>query len=383
MGDPRDWQERLPGVVEVLAGNAGRHDREASFPEDSIRAIHEAGLLTLTVAERHGGPGAGLADTVAVLRALGQGDPSAGLVAAMTMFTHAMESRQPTWPEDVYAAVVRESAIRPVLINDLQVEPELGTPVRGGLPATVAKRTDQGHEVTGHKIFSTGGEALSWMVVWARDGDSDEARGFLVRGGAPGVTVRRTWDHLGLRATRSDDVVFDGAAAVATGKIAPRGPLLNAWNALGLSALYLGVAQAARDWLVSFLIDRRPASLGAPLATLPRFRAAVGEIDVALGTSWQLLSSLASRVDHGDEAAAGQAASAKLVATRAAIRAVEEAVGLVGNNALTRRNPLERHLRDVLCGRVHTPQDDSILSAMGRGAFAGRLAPPTGRDGPG
>lgn len=62
----------------------------------------------------------------------------------------------------------------------------------------------------------------------------------------------------------------------------------------------------------------------------------------------------------------------KLVGTRAAIDTVSQAVALVGNNGLTRRNPLERHLRDVLCARVHTPQDDSIVATAGRVAFSGR-----------
>jgi alkylation response protein AidB-like acyl-CoA dehydrogenase len=48
---------------------------------------------------------------------------------------------------------------------------------------------------------------------------------------------------------------------------------------------------------------------------------------------------------------------------------VERAVALVGNNALTRANPLQRHLRDVLCARVHTPQDDSIVAALGQAAL--------------
>jgi alkylation response protein AidB-like acyl-CoA dehydrogenase len=50
--------------------------------------------------------------------------------------------------------------------------------------------------------------------------------------------------------------------------------------------------------------------------------------------------------------------------------AVEQAVALVGNNGLTRKYPLERHYRDVLCARVHTPQDDSVLTAAGQAAFA-------------
>jgi alkylation response protein AidB-like acyl-CoA dehydrogenase len=61
---------------------------------------------------------------------------------------------------------------------------------------------------------------------------------------------------------------------------------------------------------------------------------------------------------------------AKLIGTRAAIGAVEQAVALVGNNGLTRRYPLERHYRDVLCARVHTPQDDSVVAAAGQSALA-------------
>ena len=143
-----------------------------------------------------------------------------------------------------------------------------------------------------------------------------------------------------------------------------------AWNSLGLAALYLGVAAAARDWLVRFLGERTPSALGRPLATLPRFETAVGEIEAALTGADDLVDGLALRVDAGDETVAGHPAIAKLIATRAAIGAVEQAVALVGNNALTRKNPLERHYRDVLCARVHTPQDDSILTAAGRSALA-------------
>ncbi len=68
--------------------------------------------------------------------------------------------------------------------------------------------------------------------------------------------------------------------------------------------------------------------------------------------------------------AAERAAIAKLTGTRAAIKVVERAVALVGNNGLTRKYPLDRHYRDVLCARVHTPQDDSVVAAAGRSALA-------------
>ena len=366
--------DRLPEVTRALAANAERNDRTADFPAEGIRVVHQAGLLTATVARRYGGPGGGLADTARILGALGRGDPSVALISAMTMFTHAAQAAAPTWPDDVYRAALAESVTDPVLINALRVEPELGTPARGGLPKTVARRVgpddDAGWSVTGRKIFSTGAEGLRFMAVWARTEDAEPRAGsFLVRNDAPGITIERSWDHLGLRASRSDDVTFDATPAVAAILDARPDSALMAWNSLGLSSLYLGVASAARDWLLKFLSERSPASLGAPLATLPRFQAAVGEIESALGSAADLVDAVARRVDDGDEAALARAPAVKLVATRAAIGAVEQALALTGNNGLSRKNPLERHYRDVLCSRVHTPQDDSITLAAGRAAL--------------
>jgi alkylation response protein AidB-like acyl-CoA dehydrogenase len=371
----------LPEITKALAAGAERTDRDGSFPAAGIRAVHEAGLLTATVAQRYGGPGAGLADTVAILKALGKGDPSVALISAMTLFAHAMQHFRPDWPDEVYAGAVSESAARPVLINALRVEPELGTPARGGLPATIARRTAEGWAITGRKTFSTGAEGLTWMVVWARTADEDQPQvgGFLVAAGAPGITIERTWDHLGLRASRSDDVIFDAAAAHGhTGLEAPRPgfsgiPEFGAWNSLGLSALYLGVASAARDWLIRFLHERTPASLGAPLATLPRFQAAVGEIDALLGAADDLITALARRFDQGDATAIARSPAAKLIATRAAIDSVAQALALIGNNGLMRKNPLERHYRDVLCARVHSPQDDTIVATLGKSALQAPL----------
>jgi len=384
---PRPALDRLPEVAARLAERAEEHDRDGSFPFEGVAEVHAAGLLTATVAGRYGGAGAGMAGTVEILRALGAGDPSVALVTAMTLFVHAAQAGGGSagWPEPYYRRLLAESAEKPALVNALRVEPDLGTPARGGLPATVARADGEAWALTGRKIFSTGAVGLRWMAVWART-DEDPARvgGFLVHTDpddpAPGIAVERTWDHLGLRASRSDDVVFDGvriprdATSGLSDPAAPdprRDSGLVTWHCLGLTALYLGVAQAARDWLVGFLDERTPSALGRPLASLSRFQSEVGEIEAALVCAVDLVAGLASRFDAGDPQAAARAPAAKLVGTRAAIGAVERAVALIGNNALTRHNPLQRHLRDVLCARVHTPQDDSIVSALGRSALDG------------
>ena len=187
----------LPGVTAALAAGAEENDRTGSFPAAGIEAVHAAGLLTATIAECHGGSGAGLAQTVAILHALGRGDPSVALITAMTLLQHAALARQETRPEALYAEVVAESVSRPVLIHALRVEPELGTPARGGLPATTARRVPGGWSLAGRKIFSTGAVGLRWMVVWAStDEPTPRVGGFLVRSDArasPSSPPGTTW----------------------------------------------------------------------------------------------------------------------------------------------------------------------------------------------
>jgi alkylation response protein AidB-like acyl-CoA dehydrogenase len=370
--------DALPSVVAGLAARAGDHDRDASFPHEGVAAVHAAGLLTASVGTDFGGPALGVRDCARLLARLGSGDPSVALVTCMTLLVHAAQANRPTWPAEVYREVLAESADRPVLINALRVEPELGSPTRGGLPATVARRTGDDWALSGRKIYSTGSVGLRWMAVWARtDEQTPRVGAFLVRADRPGIRIEPTWDHLGLRASASHDVEFTDVAVdadahtelTAPGTPTPPTPAQQAWQ-LTLPAIYLGVARSALEWLVGFLHDRVPSGLGAPLATVPRFQAAVGEIEARIVGAEEALFGLAGRIDAGDPDAYRRAGAAKLVSTRAAIEAVEQAVALVGNPGLTRHNPLQRHYRDVLCGRVHTPQDDTIVSTLGRTVLA-------------
>lgn len=100
----------------------------------------------------------------------------------------------------------------------------------------------------------------------------------------PGTKIVETWDHVGLRASGSHDVIFDDVVFPLDHEIDVRTP--EAWkapditqatiHAVFIAAIYDGVARAARDWLVAFLQDRVPANLGAPLATLPRIQEIAG-----------------------------------------------------------------------------------------------------------
>ncbi|MNN78176.1 putative acyl-CoA dehydrogenase YdbM [compost metagenome] len=92
----------------------------------------------------------------------------------------------------------------------------------------------------------------------------------------------------------------------------------------------------------------------------------IGEIAALLRTNQVLLDDAAARTDANAPPAAADSGLLKFTVTGNAIRAVELALQLAGNHGLSRSNPLERHYRDVLCSRIHTPQNDSILVAAGK-----------------
>ncbi|WP_226966606.1 acyl-CoA dehydrogenase family protein [Streptomyces phaeolivaceus] len=366
-------------VIDRLAELAPGYDRSGDFPAESLRVAHTAGLLTATVGERYGGRGAGVEETARILHALGQGDPSVALISAMTLVAHARQAAQPHWPEELYARVLKESGERPVLINHARVEPELGSPARGGLPATRARRTGGGWAISGTKRFVTGAEGLDWFLVWATTDEAEPRVGtFLVPGGSPGIDIAGNWDQLGLRASGSHDVTFREVEVPYEQVIGPAayGPGAEQDNRAGaaihlpLAALYLGVARAAQAFFHTFARERVPANLGHPVARTERFRAAAGEIEVLLTAAEELVFGGAARVDAGDVAyTPEQALGARVLADRHGVRAVEVAVRLLGNPGLARGNPLERHFRDIQCAPVHAPQADIALLAIGAKAL--------------
>jgi alkylation response protein AidB-like acyl-CoA dehydrogenase len=370
---------RLPEVTSQLAATAETYDRTAAFPTAGIQAAYDAGLLTATVGSQYGGPGLGISDTARIFAALGEGDPSTALIVAMTLNVHNMQGRRPHWPDRLYSEVLARSAEGPALLNHARVEPDLGSPARGGLPATTARRTANGWAVSGAKRFVTGSEGLAWYLVWATTDEPEPRVGtFAVPGDAPGIEITRRWDHLGLRASGSHDIAFHDVEIPADSiiNVAAQGPAAEQDNRAGallhlpLAALYLGVARAAQQYFHRFAHERVPANLGHPVARTERFRQAAGEIQLLLDSADQLIHGGAQRADLGDPTyAPEQALAAKILATRHATTAVQTALRLLGNPGLTRDNPLERHFRDIQCAPVHAPQEDTALLVIGTSAL--------------
>ncbi|MFD8597278.1 acyl-CoA dehydrogenase family protein [Kitasatospora sp. NPDC059646] len=351
--------DRLPRVVDLLAARAAEHDRDGTFPYQGVEAVHEAGLLTLTVGQRYGGPGAGLADTVRVLARLGRGDASVALLAAHTLLHHAEQARTAPWPAALYRRLLTESRRGPALVGTLRGEP-------GRPPAVTAHWHGDAWRLTGRAAHCPGAEALAWLAVEARTEEQQPRTGtFLVRADSPGLEIDPAADQLGLRAAAGHDVLLDGARVGTDAALLPRGaapaggrPLTAAWRQLALTAVLLGTARAALDWSAGRLrgstAHRRP----------------IGELDARLTGAEELVHGLAARTD-ADPAAADRAPTVQLLAARTAADTVQQALTLTGSAGLDRRHPLERHLRDTLSLRTQLPAEDAVLDALGEALLGG------------
>ncbi len=357
-----------------IAAAAKEADRAGAFPTEGIRAAHDAGLLRATVSRRHGGPGGDIVTLTRIIGEIGRADPSVALIVSMTLAIHLAQAERGHWPEDHYRRIVAESHVRPILLNSARVEPDLGSPARGGLPQTRARRTGTGWAISGAKRFVTGSDGLTHILVWATTDETPARVGtFIVSADAPGIRIVTNWDSLGMRATASHDVIFDNVAVPDDHVLdlveAGRGEQDNLGHALmtlALTAIYLGVTEAAAVAFARFAHDRVPANLGRPIAETERMIATAGEIDLLVSSARSFLFDALAH-HRGD---APHLMRTRLIVGRQLREAVGLAVRVLGNPGLSAELGLERNFRDVQAVLVHAPQEDIVLSILGRGAFA-------------
>src|SRR5690606_1464806 len=240
-------------LAEVAAANASAHDRNGSFPHDTLAAIRETPYLALTVPEEFGGCGAGPLETMLAQEVLARGDGSVALVASWHLNHVASVAANPEWDPELKTWFLREVVEKGALYNTIASEPGLGSPSRGGQYATRAVRTADGWRISGHKAWGTGAPELAYAAVAAsyETDKGDLARGwFLVPMDALGVRIEETWDNMAMDATGSHDVICEDVEIPARYRLPDASkPDVSPWSCL-VASTYLGIAVAARNWAI-------------------------------------------------------------------------------------------------------------------------------------
>jgi alkylation response protein AidB-like acyl-CoA dehydrogenase len=210
--------------------------------------------------------------------------------------------------------------------------------------------------------------------VWTRLGvhgmdTSDPAapkvvHGFLPRDGK-GFTIKETWDVLGMRATRSDDTVLDGAfvpnkyiARVVPAGAAGVDPFvlgIFAWALLNFGNVYYGLATRVKNIIVDYLKTKTSVAMTRPMTYHAEVQHGIAEIVLELESIGPHLEAIArdwsEGVQHPDWPV--KIVAAKYHAVEGAFRIVDRALDISGGYGMFKKSELERLFRDCRAGRFH------------------------------
>jgi alkylation response protein AidB-like acyl-CoA dehydrogenase len=230
--------------------------------------------------------------------------------------------------------------------------------------------------------LTSGIEVLTHVVVTSAIEAPDRPAGaigvFLVPTNLPGISVEQTWDSMGMRTTGSHDLVLNDVPLSPDRLLSERAPgskpttsnAGSAWFGLTVAGVYLGVAEAARDFAVRYANERRPTALaGKPIASLDTIQRQLGAIETRLLGARALLYNLADAWDKSGErrfALLPAVGACKVEAVNAAVWASDMATRVVGGSSMSRSLPIERYLRDVRAGLFHPPTEDAGHTALGK-----------------
>ena len=386
---PTARQSRLmtlaASLAETFDARVQANDRASRFPIENYDDLHTSGYLRLALPEHLGGAGADLFDMILAQEILARGDASTALVCAMNQALMGRVIEANAWPEPVLRDIGATLACEGAAINNCVTEADLGSISRGGLPAAKAERAPGGWLITGRKIFITGAPVLRFFLTAvvlppSENAPEGELVGAIAERGTPGLSIETTWDgSLGLRGCGNDDVVYD-RVFVPDARIVERVVIGaprraqggSTWN-LVLSAVALGIGQAACDAAAHYANNRVPAALGKPIATQAHIQQWIGQMDVALRGARAALHGLACAARAGELAAdeiASAVAAVKYLCSNAACSVTDTALRVAGGFSMTKSLPLERYFRDARGGLFQPPQDDLALMLLGRTAMA-------------
>jgi isovaleryl-CoA dehydrogenase len=358
---------------EVLAPRAEEVDREASWPEHSMRALGEAGLLGLHVPTDLGGHGQGLVAVATVTEVLARACPSSAMCFGMHCVGTAVIAAKPTRDQE-------ERYLEPIArgehITTLALS-ESGTGSHFYLPATDLIREGDEFRIGGTKQFVTNGGHADSYVVSTRASSAEADRGefscIIVDGDQPGLEWLEEWQGFGMRGNSSRGVRLDGVRVPVTNLLGNEGEqvwymfeVVTPYFITAMAGTYLGIAQGALDAAVRHLTARTHTHTADALADLEVMQIKVAELWAEIEKARLLIRRAARLGDLGDPAALVPLLTSKAEVADVVIDVTNEVMTLVGGIGYRENSTVSRALRDARASHVMAPTTSLLRLWAGR-----------------
>jgi len=341
------------------------YDRENRFFQEDFDDLRAAGYLNMALPKEFGGPGLTLAQVARETRRLAYYAPATAL--GLNMHNYWIGTVADLWRQGDRSLqwLLEEAAAGEIFAAG---HAESGNDIPVLLSTTKAERVDGGYRFTGRKSFG------SLTPVWTRLGlhamdASDPQHPKIVHAfmpkGTKGASVKETWDVLGMRATRSDDTVLEGAFVPDKyiARVIPAGAGgadafvvgFFTWALVNFGNVYYAIARRARDVVVEHLKSKTAVALTRSMAYHPEMQHGVASMTIALESIEPHIEATAVAWSEGR---VGPDWLLKLVATKyhaveSAFRIVDRALDLSGGFGMFKKSELERLFRDARAGRFH------------------------------
>lgn len=367
-------------VLGQIAARSHTYDRENRFFSEDFEELRAAGYLKLAIPEALGGPGYTLAEVAREQRRLAYHAPATALATNMHLYWVGVAADLLRAGDPSLHWLLEEVARGEVFAAG---HGEAGNDLPLTYSSARAERVAGGYRFYGHKIFGSLTPVWTWLGVHALDtADPDHPKvvhAFMPRD-ANGYRIVETWDVLGMRATRSDDTVLEGAFVPDryVARVLPAGWagadlfVLNtfAWALVNFANIYAGSAQRAFDLAVGSALKKSSVALGGKtMAHNPMVQHLVAEMALVLEALIPQLERVAS--DWSDGVAHGGLWPSKIVAAKysaveGAKRVLNLGLDVIGGGGVFKSGEFERLYRDVAMGGIHPANNPLTHEVVGK-----------------
>ncbi|HZB88371.1 MAG TPA: acyl-CoA dehydrogenase family protein [Terracidiphilus sp.] len=355
-------------AVETITPLVREMDDTQQFAPGLLAKLFDLGLLGIEVPEAMGGAGGSFFDAVLAIEAISTVDPAVAVLIDVhnTLAVSALRrwgapKQQQLWLPRLAADTVGAYALS-----------EAGSGSDAFALQTRAEKTAGGYSLSGRKLWISNAREAGLFLVFATIDPAAGYRGitaFLIEKAAPGFTVGRKEDKLGIRASSTCELVFDNCFVSEESILGEPGKgykiaieTLNEGR-IGIGAQMLGLAAGAWGHAARYAGQRR--QFGKAIAEFQAVQFTLAQMATDIEAA-RLLVYNAARLKDAGKPFVREAAMAKLFASQVAERVASECVEVFGGNGFVRDYPAEKYYRDAKVGKIYEGTSNMQLATIAR-----------------
>jgi alkylation response protein AidB-like acyl-CoA dehydrogenase len=343
-------------------------DEQAKISPALVGKLFDLGIMGIEIPESYGGGGASFFHAVLAVEAVSRVDPSIGVLVDVqnTLVINALLR----WgSEEIRQRYLPKMAADTIGAYALS---EAGSGSDAFAMATRASERDGDWTITGRKLWITNGNEANLFIVFANVNPDAGYRGitaFLVERGFPGFTVGKKEDKLGIRASSTCELLFDGCRVPRANVLGEVGKgykvaieTLNEGR-IGIGAQMIGLAQGALDHAVAYTRERK--QFGKAIAEFQAVQHQLARAATELEAA-RLLVYNSARLRDQKQPFLTEAAMCKIFSSEVAERVASLAVNLFGGYGFVKDYPVEKLYRDAKIGQIYEGTSNLQLQTIAK-----------------